>query len=122
MLIGDSSTFRVGLLVQVEHGTHLLDFTVSSTDDAAVVVDHEVAEIRVKGFGLWLQKAQAQLKEALWLQVSQSESFSHDIFKPPVGLLFLVGFRQIQIVLPDILQRGREKQQKERERRGRKGL
>lgn len=68
-----------------------------------------MAEVGVEGFGLWLQKAQAQLKEALWLQVSQSERFSHDIFKPPVGLLFLVGFRQIQIVLPDILQRERER-------------
>lgn len=84
-----------------------MDFTGSLTDDAAVEADHEVSEILVKGFGLRQPEAQAQLKQALWLQVTQSKSLSHDIFKPPVGSLFLVGFRQIQVVLPDILQRGR---------------
>ena len=64
-----------------------------------------MAEIHGEGFGLRQPEAQAQLEQALWPQVSQSKSLSHDIFKPPVRSLFLVGFRQIQIVLPDILQR-----------------
>lgn len=69
-----------------------------------------MAEVLVEGFGLWQPEAQAQLEQALWPQVSQSKSLGHDIFKPPVGSLFLVGFRQIQIVLPDVLQRGRKAQ------------
>lgn len=109
-------TFGVGQLVQVEHSTHLADLTVSFADDAAVVADHVVREILVKGFGLRQHEAQAQLEQALWLQVSQSESLSHDIFKPPVGSLFLVGFRQIQIVLPDILHTERKAPKRGRER------
>lgn len=104
--VGDA--FGVGQLVQVEHGTHLVDLTVALADDAIVVADHHVAEILVEGFGLRQPEAQAQLEQTLWPQVSQSKSLSHDIFKPPVRSLFLVGFRQIQIVLPDILQRGRD--------------
>lgn len=50
-------------------------------------------------------EAQAQLQQAARLQVRQTEGLRHDIFKPPVGPLFLVGFRQIQEVLPDVLQR-----------------
>ena len=92
-------------MVQAEHSTHLAELTVTFAGDAAVVVDHEVAEIQVEGFGLRQPEAQAQLEQALWLQVSQSKSLGHDIFKPPVRSLFLVGFRQVQIVLPDILQR-----------------
>lgn len=63
-------TFGVGQLVQVEHSTHLADLTVSFTDDAAVIADHVVTEILVKGFGLRQPEAQAQLEQALWLQVS----------------------------------------------------
>lgn len=80
-------------MVQVEHSTHLADLAASLTGDTAIVVDHVVSEILVEGFGLWQPEAQAQLEEALWLQVSQSKSLSHDIFKPPVGSLFLIGFR-----------------------------
>lgn len=100
-------TFGVRQLVQVEHSTHLADLAASLTGNAAIVVDHVVAEILVEGFGLRQPEAQAQLQEALWLQVRQSKSLRHDIFKPPVGSLFLIGFRQIQIVLPDILQKER---------------
>lgn len=107
----------VGQLVQVEHSAHLSDLTLAVTDDAAVVAHHVVTEILVEGFGLRQPEAQAQLEQALWLQVSQSESLGHDIFKPPVRSLFLVGFRQIQIVLPDILQRGRKSTKREREGR-----
>lgn len=101
-------TFGVGELVQVEDGTHLVDLAVAAADDAPVVGDHEVAEVLVEGSGLRQPEAQAQLEQTLRPQVSQSESLRHDVFKPPVGSLFLVGFRQIQIVLPDILQRGRD--------------
>ncbi len=88
-------TFGVGQLVQVEHSAHLAALTVAFTGDAAVVADHVVSEILIEGFGLRQPEAQAQLEQPLWLQVSQSKSLSHDIFKPPVRSLFLVGFRQI---------------------------
>lgn len=110
------STFGVGLLVQVENGTHLVDLAAPITDDAAAVVDHEVGEVLIEGFALRQQEAQAQLKQTFRLQVSQSKSLGHDVFQPPVGLLFLVGFRQIQIVLPDILQRGRKEPHRRRQR------
>ena len=96
------------MLVQTEHSTHLIDLTAATTGYTTVIVDHEVIEIFFKGFCLRQPEAQAQLKQALWMEVSQSKSLSHDIFKPPIGSLFLVGFRQIQIVLPDILQRERK--------------
>lgn len=105
-----SCTFGVRLLVQVEHGAHLSDLTAASTGDAAVVADHEVGEVSVEGFGLWQQKAQAQLQKTLWLQVSQPKGSGHDVFQLPVRSLFLIGFRQIQIVLPDILQKGERQQ------------
>lgn len=106
----------MGQLVQVEHSTHLVDLAVALADDAAVVADHHVAEILVEGFGLRQPEAQAQLEQTLRPQVSQSKSLSHDIFKPPVRSLFLVGFRQIQIVLPDILQQGGTHQKRQREK------
>lgn len=102
--------FGVGRLVQVEHGAHLVDLTVAVTDDAAVVADHEVAEVHVEGFAVWQHEGPAQQQQAVWPQVGQSKSLRHDIFQPPVGPLFLVGFRQIQVVLPDILRRGGRKQ------------
>lgn len=68
----------------MEHRAHLSYLTVSFTGDAVVVVDHEVTEILVEGFGLRQAEAQAQLEEALWLEVSQSKSLSQDIFQPPI--------------------------------------
>lgn len=112
-----SSTFVVGLLVQVKHRAHLVDLTASITGDSIIVADHKVAEILVKRFGLWQQEAQAQLKKTFWLQVFQPKSLGHDVFQPPVGLLFLVGLRQIQVVLPDILQRDRKAQKETKEER-----
>ena len=106
-------TSGVGQLVQVEHSTHLADFTVPVTDDAAVVSDHVVPEVLVEGSGLRQPEAQAQLEQAPRPQVSQSKRLSHDIFEPPVGPLFLIGFRQIQIVLPDILQMERKAPKRE---------
>lgn len=110
------NTPGVGELVQVEHGTHLADLAVALTGDAAVVVDHVVTEVPAEGFGLRQQEAQAQLEQASWPEVSQSESLGHDIFQPPIRSLFLVGFRQIQIVLPDILQGGRKAPRRERKK------
>lgn len=110
------STFGVRLLVQVENGTHLADLAASITDDAVAVVDHEVGEVLIEGFALRQHEAQAQLKQAFRLQVAQSKSLGHDVFQPPVGPLFLVGFRQIQIVLPDILQRGRKEPHRRRDK------
>ena len=107
----------VGLLVQEEHGTHLVDPAVSLTGGAVVVTDQEVCEVALKGGGLRQPEAQAQLQEAARPQVSQAKRLRHDVLQPPVGLLFLVGFRQIQIVLPDVLQ-GRKRGRK----RGRKSL
>lgn len=101
-------TFGVGLLVQVEHGAHLSDLTAPLAGDPAVVADHEVREVQLEALGLRQQEAQAQLEETLWLQVRQTEGSGHDVFQLPVGPLFLVGFRQIQIVLPDILQGARK--------------
>lgn len=112
----------VGRLVQVEHGTHLVHLAAPLTGDAAVVSDHVVAEVLVEGRGRRQVEGQAQLEEALWLQVNHSKIPSHDIFKPPVGPLFLVGFRQIQVVLPDILQRGRKAPEERQRRRKNKSL
>lgn len=98
-------------LVQVEHGTHLVHLAVALADDAAVVADHEVAEVFSEVGRARLQEAASQLQQADRPQVSQSESLGHGVFQPPVGPLFLVGFRQIQVVLPDVLHTGKEEKQ-----------
>lgn len=105
----------VGQLVQEQHGTHLVDPAVPLTGGAAVVTDHEVCEVALEGGGLRQPEAQAQLQEAARPQVSQSKRLRHDVFQPPVRLLFLVGFRQIQIVLPDVLQGRRRERERERD-------
>lgn len=105
-------TLRVGQSVQVEHCTHLVDLTVTLADRADVVTNHEVCEIRVEALGLRHPEAEAQLQQAVRPQVAQSKRLRHDVFEAPVRPLFLVGFRQIQIVLPDILQGGTEKRKK----------
>lgn len=101
----------VGQLVQVEDGTHLVHFAVALADDAAVVADHEVAEVFSEGGRARLQEAAYQPQQAGRPQVSQSESLRHGVFQPPVGPLFLVGFRQIQVVLPDVLHRAEGEKQ-----------
>lgn len=104
-------TLGVRELVQEQHRTHLVEPTVPLTGGAAVVADHEVGEVPLEGRFLRQPEAQAQLQEAVGPQVSQSKRLRHDVFQPPVGLLLLVGFRQIQIVLPDVLQgRWRERE------------
>lgn len=109
-LLGD--TLGVGELVQEEHGTHLVEPAVALAGGAAVVTDHEVGEVAAEGGGLRQPEAQAQFQQAGRPQVGQSKRLRHDVFQPPVGLLFLVGFRQIQIVLPDVLE-GRRRREKE---------
>lgn len=101
----------VGRPVQVEDGTHLVHLAVALADDAAVVAHHEVAEVFSEARRARSQEAASQPQQARRPQVSQSESLGHGVFQPPVGPLFLVGFRQIQVVLPDVLhKREKEKQ------------
>lgn len=107
-------TLGVGELVQEEHGTHLIDPAVSLTGGAAVVTDQEVCEVAPEGCSLRQPEAQAQLQEAARPQVSQSKRLRHGVFQPPVGLLFLVGLCQVQIVLPDVLQGRRRERKRER--------
>lgn len=52
-------TLGVGELVQVEHGTYLLQPAGSLTGGAAVVADEEVCEVALEGGGLRQPEAQA---------------------------------------------------------------
>lgn len=95
----------------MEDGTHLVHLAAALADDAAVVADHEVAEVPGEAGGAGLQEAASQPQQAGRPQVSQSKSLGHGVFQPPVGPLFLVGFRQIQVVLPDVLHGAEEEKQ-----------
>lgn len=101
-------TERIGLSVQKVHRTDLHKLTVVFTGDGLIVTHHKMSEVLLKGFALRRLETQGEFMQALCLDVFDSKSFSHDVFKTPVGHFFLVCFSEIQVVLPKILRSRRE--------------
>jgi len=110
----------------VQRRTHLAELAVALARRGAVVRHRVVTEVHGEGLGARRREAPGEPQEAGGPQVGQPEGLRHGVLQTPRRTPALVGFRQIQEVLPDILQegggdnegeRGRERE-REREREG----